>query len=418
MSDPTLSCPHCGEEIKLNESLAAPMLEAAQRDFDKQLALKDKAFAGIKESWAHHKKELEAKEAKLQEQIEAGVEEARAVIVAAEKRKAKLRAQADLERKTEEMDELQAELDRNNAKLAEAQKAQAETVRKQRELDEKKREMDLTIDKSISDGLQAARASALEEAENRVGLTVREKEATIDSMKAQIEELRRKAEQGSQQIQGEVLELHLEEAFKSQFPEDAIVPVPKGVHGGDVVHTVVSRSGKDSGVILWEMKRTKTWSNTWLAKLRDDQRAAKADIAVIVTQTMPKGVETFELMDGVWVCSIAAAIPIASVLRHSLLNVALARSMADGMKTRAEEVYTYLTGPQFKRRVEAIVEAFTTMSEDLEKEKRAITKQWSKREQQLQRMMAATTGMSGDLQGLAGDELDEVEGIDMKALAS
>jgi hypothetical protein len=418
MSTDTMSCPHCGEEIKLTESLAAPMVAAAQKDFEKKLALKDKALAGVQESWAHHKKELEAEKAKLNESIEAGVAEARAVIVATENKKARVRAETHIQQKNEELNEIQAELDRNNAKLAEAQKAQAETVRKQRELDEKKREMDLTIDKSISDGLASARASALEEAEKRVGLTVREKEATIDSMKTQIEELRRKAEQGSQQLQGEVLELHLEEAFKGQFPDDDIVPVPKGVHGGDVVHSVVSRSGKYSGVILWEMKRTKTWSNTWLTKLRDDQREAKADIAVIVTQTMPKGVETFELMEGVWVCSIEAAIPIASVLRHSLLNVALARSMADGMQTKAEEVYAYLTGPQFKRRVEAIVEAFTAMSTDLEKEKKAITKQWSKREQQLNRMMTATTGMSGDLQGLAGDELEEVEGLDMKALAS
>jgi len=289
-------------------------------------------------------------------------------------------------------------------------------IRKQRELDDAKRELDLTVEKRIQEGLQATREQARREAEESLSLKVREKEETINAMQRQIDDLKRRAEQGSQQLQGEVQELELEQLLNAKFPMDLIEPVPKGVHGGDVVHRVNGPLGQSCGTILWESKRTKNWSDGWLVKLREDQRAAKAEIAVIVSQALPKEVDTFELIDGVWVTHPRAALPVAVTLRHTLLEVSLARQSSEGQQTKMELVYQYLTGPRFRQRIQAIVEAFSTMHEDLGKEKRAITKQWAKREEQIERVMGATVGMYGDLQGIAGRSLQEIEGLGLQVL--
>jgi hypothetical protein len=150
--------------------------------------------------------------------------------------------------------------------------------------------------------------------------------------------------------------------------------------------------------------------------LREDQRSAKSDIAVIVSQVLPKGVETFEMVEGIWVTHPRAALPVAAILRQSLLEIAMVRQASEGQQTKTEMVYQYLTGPRFRHRVEAIVEAFSSMQVDLEKEKKAITKQWAKREEQINHVMQATVGMYGDLQGIAGKSLKEIQGLEMRAL--
>ena len=243
-----------------------------------------------------------------------------------------------------------------------------------------------------------------------------EKEQTITAMQKQIEELKRKAEQGSQQLQGEVQELQLEALLSAKFSLDKINPVPKGEFGGDVLQHVVGPFGQVCGTILWESKRTKNWSDGWLVKLREDQRQAKAELAVIVSQTLPKEVETFDLVEGVWVTHPKAALPVAVVLRQSLIEVAAAKKSTEGQQTKMEMVYDYLMGPRFRQRVLAIMEAFSTMQEDLDKERKVITKQWAKREEQINRVMQATVGMYGDLQGIAGKTLQEIEGLELKAL--
>ncbi|MGH8472203.1 MAG: DUF2130 domain-containing protein, partial [Gammaproteobacteria bacterium] len=168
--------------------------------------------------------------------------------------------------------------------------------------------------------------------------------------------------------------------------------------------------------ILWECKRTKNWSDGWLGKLREDQRAAKAEVAIIISQVLPKDVEAFDLIDRVWVAHPRVAIPVAATLRQSLVELAMARQAAEGQQTKMEMVYQYLTGPRFRHRVQAIVEAFSSMQEDLDRERKAITKQWAKREEQIDRVMQATVGMYGDLQGIAGKSLQEIEGLELEAL--
>jgi hypothetical protein len=420
MSEPTITCPNCKTEIRLTESLAAPLLEATRKQFEQKIAQKDADIAAREQLARDKERELAEAKLKLDEQVAEQVSEQlrkdRTRIAAEEAKKAQQAAASDLEQKARELTDLQQALEQNNVKLAEAQKAQAELIKKQRELDDAKRELELTIEKRVQEGLDATRQQAKKEAEDEQKLKVMEKEQTIVAMQKQIEDLKRRAEQGSQQMQGEVQELELENLLRAKFPFDSIEPVPKGEFGGDALQRVISPSGQQSGTILWESKRTKNWSDGWLTKLRDDQRTAKAEVAVMVSQVLPKGVETFDIVDGIWVTHPRAALPVATILRQSLMEISLARQSGEGQQTKTEMIYQYLTGPRFRHRVEAIVEAFSTMQEDLTAEKKAIQRQWAKRQAQIDNVILSTVGMYGDLQGIAGKSLQEIEGLELKTL--
>lgn len=412
MAEPTIICPKCKNEIKLTESLAAPLIEATRHQYEQRLAQKDLDLAERERSVHEGEEAISKAKDALESQVAERLKGERARITAEEAKKAKLALGADLSQKTTEIAELQEILQQRDAKLAEAQKAQTDLLKKQRELDDAKRELNLTIEKRVQEGLDATRQQARKEAEAELNLKVAEGQQKIASMQKTIEELKRKAEQGSQQLQGEVQELELEALLRAKFPRDTIEPVPKGDHGGDVLQRVHGPLGQTCGTILWESKRTKNWSDGWLVKLREDQRAAKAEIAVLVTQALPKDMDTFDLLDGVWVTPPRTAIPVALALRQMLSEVALARQSTEGQQTKMEMVYQYLTGPRFRQRVQAIVEAFSSMREDLDREKKVIMKQWAKRAEQTDRVLQATVGMYGDLQGIAGKTLQEIEGLE------
>jgi hypothetical protein len=235
-------------------------------------------------------------------------------------------------------------------------------------------------------------------------------------MKKQVEELRRKGDQVSQQLQGEVLELELEAMLRTAFPADQIEPVPKGRNGGDVIQKVVGPNGLQCGVILWESKRTRSWSDGWLVKNREDQRLAGANVGAIVTTTLPKGVETFDRLENVWVAAMRCALPLAKALRAALIEAAMAKVLTQGKDEKMERLYEYLIGPHFRNRVSAIVEACVSMQDDLEAEKRAFIKHWAKRERRLELLMNGTAGMYGDLQGLAGRSMPELHGLEVPRL--
>jgi hypothetical protein len=486
-TEPTIICPKCRTEIKITESLAAPLVESIRRDYEERLTRKDTDMAKRETELRARETTIAKDRETLDDQVAEKVKQERSRIAAEEAKKARValgndldqkakdlaelqnllkakdqklaetqKAQTDLLRKQRELEDARREMEltvenriqdglaeaRDKArketevkfnavaqqheqtiaemegKLAEAQKAQAELIRKQRELDDAKREMELTIEKRVQESLSSTRDQARKEAEESMKLKVMEKEHTITSMQKQIEDLKRRAEQGSQQLQGEVQELELEALLRAKFPRDTIEPVPKGEYGGDVFQRVLGPLGQSCGTILWETKRTKNWSDGWLVKLREDQRAAKAEIAVLVTQALPKDMETFDLVDGVWVTPPHTALPVALALRHMLVEVSLTRQATEGQQTKMEMIYQYLTGPRFRLRVQAIVEAFSNMKEDLDREKKVITKQWAKRDEQIERVIQATVGMYGDMQGIAGKTLQEIEGLEMKALES
>lgn len=418
MTDPTITCPSCSTEIKLTESLAAPLILATREEYEAKIARKDAEVAQREADLKAQREAVEQARATIETQVQEKLAAGRVAIAAEEARKAKATAAADLQSKVTELAELQELLAQRDQKLQEAQKEQAVLLRKQRELDEAKRELDLTIERRVQDSLVEVRHKAKIEAEDGLKLKVAEKEQQIASMQRQIEDLKRKAEQGSQQLQGEVLELELESTLRASFPLDSIDPVAKGEFGGDALHRVFSSAAQECGAILWESKRTKNWTDGWLAKLRADQRAAGAELSVLVTKVLPKGVETFGLVDGVWVTDFAHAVPLAVALRQSLIELSGARLKQAGQATKMELVYHYLTGPKFRHRVEAIVEKFSDMRADLDRERKTMTRLWAKREAQIQGVIETTVGMYGDLQGIAGQALQEIDGLSVPLLES
>lgn len=415
-TDPTIICPQCSEEIKLTESLAAPLIKTVQEEYEAKITEKETEVSKRENEIRAQLREVERAKNTIDEQVEEKLKLERASISEEEARKAKRAAASDLEAKTKELEELEEVLKQSDQKLEEAQKAEADLRRKQRELDDAKRELELTVEKRVQASVEEVRQKAKQDAEEDLKLTVTEKEEQISSMKRQIEDLQKKAEQGSQQLQGEALELELETRLNVNFSPDCIEPVPKGESGADVLQKVVGPIGQTCGHILWESKRTKNWNDEWLAKLRNDQRAAKAEIAVIVSTALPKDIETFGNRDGVWITQPRFAMPLAGCLRQSLIDVANTRKAQEGQETKMEMVYQYLTGPGFKHRVEAIVEKFSDMQEDLDRERKTMTRLWAKREAQIQGAIESTAGMYGDLQGIAGRELQEIESLEIPLL--
>lgn len=410
--DATITCPSCQTEIKLTESLAAPLIAATKREYEKKIADKDEALDRREAALRAQQVAIEEAQANVDALVAEKLKAERNVIAQDEARKAKFALATDLEARAREIAELKDVLAQRDTKLAEAQATQIELLRKQRELDDAKRELELSVEKRVQEALGAVREQAKKDAEESLRLKVSEKEEQILSMQRQIEELRRRAEQGSQQLQGEVLELQLEVLLGNRFPLDVLEPVAKGEFGGDLLQRVIGPAGQVCGAILWETKRTKNWSDAWLSKLRSDQRTAKAELALLISEALPKGVESFELIDGVWVAHPRFVLPVASVLRQSLIELAASRISQEGQQTKTELVYQYLTGPRFRHRVEAIVERFSEMQDDLNRERKATMRLWAKREAQIQGVIDSTVGMYGDLQGIAGRAMQEIPALE------
>ena len=416
MTDPTLTCPSCRTEIKLTESLAAPLIADTRRRYETQLAQKEAEVAAREAAIRTQQDKLASARQEIDAEVATRLDQERGKIAVAEALKAKRLVETDLDARAKEIVDLNEVLRQRDAKLVEAQQAQADLIRKQRELDDAKRELDLTVENRVQAGLTLVRDKTKQETEAALGLRVREKEEQIASMQRQIEDLKRKAEQGSQQLQGEVQELALEALLRQRFPRDLIEPVPKGEFGGDLIQRVVGPGGQVVGSILWEAKRTKNWSDGWLGKLREDQRTARADVALIVSQALPKDVQTFDYVDGVWVTDPKCAIAVAVALRESLLALSAARMAGEGQQTKMEMIYRYLTGPRFRHRIEAVVERFTEMQADLDRERKAMTRLWAKRDEQIHGVVETMAGLYGDLQGIAGRSMQEIAGLEVPLL--
>lgn len=401
MSD-TIICPKCSYEIEVTEVLSAQLRSQLQKEFDADIRKKEAAIAEREKELGLAKEEVEKAKVEIDERVAAQMAEERKQL--SDEALVKARQQVTLE-----LTDKDAQLSEANTKLKAAQDTELDLRKQRRDLEEQKQTLELTLTRQLDEERTKIRQAAKKEADDERQLKDAEKDKLINDLRTQIEELRRKSEQGSQQTQGEVLELDLEVTVRRAFPFDDIAPVPKGIHGGDVVHTVRDGPASDCGVILWESKRTKTWSDGWLPKLRDDQRAAKAHVAILVSDELPKNVRNFTCVDGVWITCRPCAVPLATALRSGLIDVATARRAVDGQHGKMEVLYNYLSSTQFKQRVEGIVEAFVTMRADLEAEKRALTRAWAKREKQLDRAVLQTSGMYGELSGIIGASLPVIE---------
>lgn len=392
-----IKCPNCGARFPITEVIYHQISEQAREQLkaesaDEQAALSEKL------------KNLQLREAELDHTIEERVST----------------IQSKLEQQTldkvrqamaVELDDLRARAAEKDELLAASQRAELELRKKAREFEDREKSLALEVERKLAEGRAAIEEQIASRMQEQFHLKDAEKDKKLRDAMIANEQLRRKLEQGSQQTQGEVLELELEGLIRSAFPIDQIEPVPKGVTGADVVQKVINRSGHLCGVILWELKRTKAWSDGWVQKLKDDQRSIRADLAIIVSEALPKDCANFTQIGGVWVTSPACAINLALALRAQLVEVAVTKLAAVGKNEKMEFIFQYLSGPEFKQRVESIMEAFNDMQADLQEERRVTERRWAKREKQLQRVIFGTSGMYGDFQGLIGASLQAIPAL-------
>jgi hypothetical protein len=372
--DAVIQCPACGVPIPISEAIASRIREGLE--------------ATLREEHEQH--------------LRAAVERARA-----QGREEYERSIADLSNQVAEQ----------RRKAEEAQKRELTLLKRTRELEERQQELDLEVERRVDSEKKRIEEELRRIAAEQYSLKLKEKDSQIDDLKTLLEEARRKSEQGSQERQGEVLELDLEEVLERSFPQDVIRPVPKGIRGADLIQEVRDATLAPCGTIIWESKNTRQWSPAWLQKLKDDQRAAGASVAVLVSVSLPDGVRSFAFLDGVWVSSIGCYLPLAVALREQLIRVAFARKAAEGMHDKMESLYAYLSSDEFRQRVEASVETFRAMQDQLVRERRAMEKLWKEREKQIERVVLNTVGMYGAIRGIIGAKLPEIPTLDLEAIA-
>jgi hypothetical protein len=409
-------CPNCKIQIEITEVMSAQLRASIRNELDAELnATRERLKArevetqNLASRLAEQQEELRRRAETIEEQVRAKLGQERQSLEG----KIRQQMQESLAVELKDRDDRLGEL---KQQLKTAQEKELAVRKKERELEEKIENADLEVARRLGDERKKVREQALKELDEQHRLKLLEKEQQVEQLRRQIEDLKRSAEQGSQQAQGEVLEVALEQLLKELFPTDSIEPVAKGVRGADVVQRVLDESGTDCGLILWESKRTRHWSPQWLPKLRDDLRMVGASRSVIVSEQLPEHVQHFGQVDGVWVVSWACVHQVAVLLREGLIAVAKCRRALEGQHDKMELVYNYLIGPEFYNRVSGIVEAFVTMGRDLEEERRAFTTRWNKRAKQLDRVLLSTSGLYGDLQGIIGRSLPEIKGMSLADL--
>lgn len=410
MPQDSIKCPQCSTQIPLSEALSHDIEERAREQYAQQLKQDKKVF---EESLKAREAELEIEIRKVRQKAEKEAEQIREELKAQQKKiEAKLKAEA-LESVNAELSDLKDQVESSRVKLKTAQENEIAFRKKQRELEEKEASLQLELERKLDEQKKQLEDQLFARFEEQHKLKDLEKDKRLADAMKQVEDLKRKMEQGSQQTQGEVLEVELEEQLKREFSFDLIEAVGKGIRGGDIIQTVKTQSGKTCGKIIWETKRTKSWSDGWIQKVKDDQREAKADLAVIVSEALPTGFHHFRQIKGVWVTDIPSALSLALALRVVLINVATAKEIEAGKDDKKDLIYRYVTGPEFKNRVTAIVDGFQTMKDELEAEKRAMTKIWGKREKQIDRIISNTAGMYGDLEGLGGNAIQNIKSLEL-----
>lgn len=417
----TIECPKCQTKIEITKAMTAQVESRIRAELesevDAQKAALDqraKALAERDKSLAHAKAALDQAKAEMDQKLKDGVETAVAAERATIAAKARKKAEADLAEERRADAERITDLE---GKLKQSRQSELDLLKRERELKEKADSLELDVARRLKDGEDAIRAAAKKQADEEHILKEKEAQEQNAALRRQVEDLKRKLEQGSQQAQGEALELVMEDVLSRAFPHDEIEEIAKGVNGGDWLQRVQEPSGLECGSILWETKNAKNWSAAWLPKLRKDQRESKAAIAILVTEAMPSGCQHLTEIDGVWICTRACAVTLGSALRAGLVELAKARKAADGKYGKIERVYDYLSGTEFRQRIAGVVEPLLQMQTGLAAEKRAMTRIWAAREKQIEAAVQCMHGIYGDMQGIVGSStLPTLEQMDLPRL--
>ena len=406
MEQGMITCPSCGHEFEMSDALTGRIREHLKAELSQEISRRE---AKLKEK-TEALKAQEAQVAKSREAIDEEIETRLKERLSEAEQKAAKKVEGKY---ADELKQLQGDLEEKEADIKNFKKQELELRKERRRLKEAAESLELEVARKLDAEREKIRADVAKKADEEHRLKDKEKDKVINDLKASLEDMKRKAEQGSMETQGEVLEQDFESQLKGFFVHDDIQPVPKGIKGADLIQTVRTPMGDECGVLLWETKNTKAWSKAWIPKLKDDMIETRASIAVLVSVVLPAGIKRFEQVDGVWVSDPLCAIPLAAVLREQLVAISRERNASTGKSEKMETLFQYLAGVEFKQKIEGIVEAFKSMQDQLNKERRAMEKHWKQREKEIERVVKNTAGLYGDMQGIIGGQIPAIPALEL-----
>ena len=390
MSD-SITCPNCSAEIPLTEAISHQVEERLRAEFD---AEKERLLAEQATQLADKDAAIESAIAKTREEV-ATVAEAKAN-----------------ERVATRIQDLTAQVEEEEARRHKAEERELELMKTKRELEAERESLQLQVQRQLDEERAAIVAGTTERVEESWQLKLREKDLILEQMNKRIDDLQAAADQKRSGLQGEVLEREIEDMLREAFPTDAIQPVKSGKRGADVIQSVRSARG-DCGKLLWESKNHKHWSDSWIDKLRADQQAEKADVAIIVTAALPASIDHIGFVRGVWVCDFTSIVPLAIALHHQLDAIQQARTIDTNRSQVLDDVYEYVCGREFQHYVANTVVAALTMKTELDAERTAAERMFKKREKQIEAQVRNLAGLYGGLQGIAGGALQPVAALEL-----
>lgn len=408
MNTSQITCPNCGAQIDIDAVLTHQAEEKYRKAHEEQARHAQQEIAKAKEALALQQKEFEEKKARENELFLKRVESEKERIAKEEAEKAMRKAKEEVEVNMRRLEEENKTRQEENKALKEKELL---FLRREQELKEKEQELELQVQRQLKAEREQLEERIQKQEKEKSELNLKERDKKIEQLQKLLEEAQRKAHQGSMQLQGEVQELALEALLKEAFPFDVIEEVGKGVRGADCIQVVRNNFGQPCGKIIYESKRTQAFSNDWIEKLKADMRAQNADIAVIVTQTMPKDMEQFGERNGIWICTYQEVRALAHVLRNSILKVFAVTKSQENKGDKMQLLYDYLTSSEFGEQWKAIREGFLAMKHSIDTERNAMEKLWKAREKQLEKILLNASHISGSIEGIAG-----MENFDMKLL--
>lgn len=404
-----ISCPNCGTHIDVNDILSHQLEEQLQQKFQKKLEDFQEKYTLKSEALEREKEQFEEKKKRenemFQERFEQKIREERRTL----EEKIKLKLAQDQE---EQFLVLQKELNEKSEQVKEFNRTKAEIEKLKREKEELKEKIEAETQQKLNSILDVEKEKIRKNEEDKSELRIKELQKQLEDQKRLTEEMKRKQEQGSMQLQGEVQELAIEEWLIAHFPLDTIVEIKKGARGGDCIQTVHTRFKQNCGTIYYESKRTKDFQPSWIEKFKSDIREKGCDIGVLVTEVLPSDLERMGLKDGVWICTFEEFKGLSAVLRETIIQLSNAASVQENKGDKMVLLYDFLTSTTFRMQVEAIVEGFQQMKNDLESEKRSMQRIWKQREKQLDKVIVNTIDMHASIKGIAGNAIQDVKALD------
>ena len=407
-----IKCPNCATVFDVENVLSADVEQKLKQQYEKQLQQSLLQINHEKKKLEYDQKAFEEKRKKENELFQQKLQQEKSKLETELQQQLRKTIAGDYEN---QLRLLQQSAQENEEKLKTARQKEFEFLKKEQELKNKEQELEILLQKKLLEErnilMQQIRKEETEKIslkETEYQLKLKELEKQLEDQHKLAEEMKRRAEQGSMQLQGEAQELLLEELLRAHFPYDSISEVGKGVEGADCIQLVRNHIGSDCGKIIFESKRTKTFNNGWIEKLKNDMRNKQADVAILVTQIYPKDMKCFGERDGIWVCSFSEVIALTTALRHTIMRIAETKKAEENKGEKMQMLYGYLTGNEFRQQIETIVESFLSMKNSISRERLQMEKLWKEREKQLEKVLLSTSGMYGSIKGIAGSSIGEI----------